>query len=84
MTENLIEESMPLVDYEFGAPNAAHGNWEPKWFVDVGDGCTLGIGVDDNCFLVLTRYQGRWRPSKYIPKEAAAKISQLLACGVLN
>ena len=36
------------IDTENGKPSLT--GREPKWIVDVGSGCELGITTDDGCF----------------------------------
>jgi len=57
-------------------PNVA--GYNPKWKVDVGSGCELGIAVDDGCFMVLYRNKtGQWLPGKHIPPAVASKLGEL-------
>ena len=68
---------------ELGNP-AKESVWEPQWRVDVGNGCEVGLTVDDHCYVVLlpsyatdsSEPQG-WKPGKWIPKAAALKIAEL-------
>jgi len=53
--------------------------WKPKWVIDVGDKCKLGITIDDGCFIVLyPQDSGTWKPGKHIPKEVAERLGELV------
>lgn len=70
-------------DHDRGMPTV--DSWQPRWQVDCGDDCRVGITVDDGCFVVLYPQRGGgWKPGKHIPRQAAEKISQLLTAGELN
>jgi hypothetical protein len=59
--------------------------WRPRWLVDVGHGCQLGITIDDDCFLVLYPHDNdTWKPGKHIPKQVAERMTQLVASGVIG
>lgn len=66
------------------ATAAAASALEPKWTVDVGSGCEVGLTIDDGCFVVLYPQGGGWKPGSYIPKAAAKKIAALLDEGALR
>lgn len=52
--------------------------WQPQWFVDVGSEVTVGIAMDDGCYVVLLQQPtGQWRPTTHIPVEAAKMIGRL-------
>ena len=52
--------------------------YKPKWKVDVGSGCELGISIDDGCFLVLyLKENSHWKPGKLIPPAVAIKLGNL-------
>ena len=52
--------------------------WQPRWTVDVGHGCEVGVTTDDGCFLVLYPTKaGRWRPGAHIPTAAARLMGAL-------
>ena len=61
-------------------------NWQPKWEVDVGAGCKVGVTIDDHCFVVLVpsfkmkgdevEYTGEWKPTPWIPMAAARLIAE--------
>ena len=63
-------------------------NWQPKWEVDVGAGCKVGVTIDDPCSVVLipafemkngeVEYTGKWTPTPWIPKAAAQLIVERL------
>ena len=53
-------------------------NWQPRWTVKIERGSTLGIAIDDGCFIVLYPHEGGWRPGKHIPKAVAARMAELL------
>ena len=51
---------------------------EPQWKVDVGQGCEVGVAIDDGCYLVLLPSEvGQWRPTTYIPRAVALFLGQL-------
>lgn len=55
--------------------------WQPRWQVNVGHDCYIGITVDDGCFVVLYPTEsGQWRPGAWIPP-AAAKLLGTLDAG---
>ena len=69
-----------LVDREAGAPGGAVSPWQPRWRVDVGHGCEVGVTTDDGCFLVLCPDEtGQWWPGQWIPPAAARLIGSLSA-----
>ena len=52
--------------------------WTPKWLVDCGKGCEVGITIDDHCFVVLAKnWADQWMPTTHIPWEAAGTIGDL-------
>jgi len=52
--------------------------WQPRWRVDVGHGCEVGITIDDGCFVVLYQNESeQWRPGSHIPLAAARLIGTL-------
>ena len=54
-------------------------SWIPEWFVDVGHGCTLGVTIDDHCFVVLYPDEsGQWSPGTRIPEPVARFISSIV------
>lgn len=60
------------------APGAAVSPWQPRWTVDVGHGCEVGVTTDDGCFLVLYPMKdGQWRPGAHIPTAAARLMGTL-------
>ena len=65
-------------------PTVRHSAWKPRWSVDLGDGDTLGIAIDDGCFVVLYLHADGWRPGTHIPKEAAKRIAELCESGALG
>lgn len=65
-------------------PGVRHAIWKPRWTVEIGDGDTLGLAIDDGCFVVLYPHDGAWRPGTHIPKEVAHRIATLTASGVLG
>jgi hypothetical protein len=74
---DVTAESRTTVADDCGDP--ARVAWTPRWTVDVGNGCSLGIAIDDGCFVVLYHHGDSWRPGKHIPKAVAVRISELLA-----
>ena len=56
--------------------------WKPRWLVDVGQGCSVGITTDDGCFVVLCQdWYGNWRLSKHIPPTVAQFLGGLAVAG---
>jgi hypothetical protein len=54
------------------------GTWQPKWFMDIGNQCQVGIDIDDHCFVVLTKnIVGSWTPSEWIPPKVAIRLGEL-------
>ena len=54
------------------------GTWKPRWFVDIGGQCQIGIDIDDHCFVVLTKnVVGSWTPSQWIPPIVAVRLGEL-------
>lgn len=52
--------------------------WIPRWLVDCGKGCEVGITIDDHCFVVLVKdWHGNWRPARHIPREVAERLAEL-------
>jgi hypothetical protein len=52
--------------------------WQPEEIVDIGQGCRVGITTDDGCYMVLLPNQnGFWKPTNWIPKEAARRLGEL-------
>lgn len=61
-------------------------NWQPKWEVDVGHDCKVGVTIDDHCFVVLVpgfemkggeiEYTGEWKPTPWIPMAAARLVAE--------
>jgi hypothetical protein len=49
--------------------------------VDVGDGTSLGITIDDGCLVVLYPHGDQWRPGTHIPKQVARRIAELVQGG---
>ena len=56
---------------------ARHSRWQPKWILDDP---TLGVTMDDGCFVVLVRNHVReWNPTKHIPLTALASLMEVLS-----
>ena len=65
-------------------PSLPASDWQPRWEVDVGSGCKVGVAIDDHCFVVLVpgfemkdgeiEYTGQWKPTPWIPRAAARLI----------
>jgi hypothetical protein len=65
--------------------NSEVARWLPRWLVDVGHGCELGITTDDGCFVVLYPHEDNaWQPGRHIPKPVAERMAQLAASGVFD
>ena len=63
-----------LVDREAGDPGFV-SLWQPRWRVDVGHDCEVGVTVDDGCFVVLVQNESsEWHPTAHIPVAAARLI----------
>ena len=53
-------------------------SWVPRWIVDVGRDCEMGIAIDDHCFVVLAQAgSGHWMLSRWIPWQVARKLGEL-------
>jgi hypothetical protein len=66
-------------------PDRAEGatpDWQPDWIVNLGHGDTVGITIDNGCFVVLYPHDGNWRPGTHIPRAAAERIALLLLNGI--
>jgi hypothetical protein len=74
----------PFAERESGDPERLSPEWLPNWKVDVGNGDTVGIAVDDGCFVVLYRQGTSWRPGKHIPKTVAQRMAELAVAGELD
>ena len=47
--------------------------------MDVGQGCQLGVTLDDHCFVVLyPQENGRWKPGTHIPEPIARFLSSVV------
>ena len=58
--------------------NPAVHSWIPRWIVEVGRDCEMGITTDDHCFLVLSKDEyGQFWPAKWIPWQVARKLGEL-------
>lgn len=56
----------------------AKTNWQPKWLVDIGNGCQCGVTIDDHCYVVLSQdWDGNWQSSKHIPLIVAKFLGKL-------
>ena len=51
--------------------NPSAATLRPRWRVECGAECEVGITVDDHCFIVLLKREHEWMPTPYIPREAA-------------
>ena len=59
--------------------DVAKATWQPRWTVDTGRGCTVGLTLDDGCYVVLLpNAVGQWRPTPWIPRQAAELIGALV------
>lgn len=57
--------------------------WIPRWLVDCGKGCEVGITIDDHCFVVLAKSSsGQWGPATHIPWQAVDKLGKLFNGGL--
>lgn len=85
MSEKTAIASDPKVVIQSGdEPLHRYAAWQPRWKVDLGDGDTIGIAIDDGCFVVLYPHGDAWRPGTHIPKEAADQIAKLAKSGALG
>lgn len=70
------ETPIPVDEIDLGSDPSA--TWLPRWIVDCGRDCEVGIAVDDHCFVVLAKtFDGQWHPTKHIPRQAAEKLGEL-------
>ena len=63
--------------------------WQPKWKVDVGHGCEVGVTIDDHCLMALIpthkmtngeiEFTGEWKPTPWIPKAVAEFMATKVA-----
>ena len=45
------------------------GEYTPMWTMDIGEGCSVGVTIDDGCLMVLTRDEwGYWNATTHIPE----------------
>ena len=52
--------------------------WRPRWFIDIGNKCQVGIDIDDHCFVALTKnVVGSWTPTEWIPPKVAIRLGEL-------
>lgn len=59
--------------------------WEPKWIIDVGHECMVGLTIDDGCFVALLQNEtGQWCPTTHIPKNVAIKISEIVEAEIIR
>jgi hypothetical protein len=64
---------------------ASGSRWQPHWVFTAAVGYTVGLTVDDHCFVVLVADQNdQWRPAYHIPQLVAEEIGRLAAGGALN
>jgi hypothetical protein len=78
MSQLTAKEQLTPVDELDVATQPKTTAWTPKWIVDCGKDCEVGLTVDDHCFLVLIKGDsGEWQPCKHIPREAAKKMWEL-------
>lgn len=70
-------EVVPSDEMDFSlCPKAVH--WVPRWLVDCGKRCEVGITIDDHCFVVLAKdWSGKWGPTSHIPPVVAQRLSEL-------
>jgi hypothetical protein len=78
------ENDMNTVLISDAQPKTRHAVWKPRWTVEIGDGDTLGLAIDDGCFVVLYPHGNAWRPGTHVPKEVAHRIAALMASGALG
>jgi hypothetical protein len=62
----------------------ASPDWHPDWTVNVGHGDTVGITIDNGCFVVLYPHDGKWGPETHISRAAAERIALLLLNGIAS
>jgi hypothetical protein len=70
-----------------GRPDLAEGataDWHSDWTVHVGHGDTVGINIDNGCFVVLYPHDSNWTPGTRIPRAAAERIALLLGNGIAS
>jgi hypothetical protein len=72
-------EEQPLIQDERARTCPNTGNWLPRWIVEVRPGERLGIGIDDDCLVVLYPFGTSWRPGTHIPRAVAARFAEFSA-----
>ena len=51
--------------------------WHPDATIDIGDGCEVGVVIDDSCFVVLLpQTDGRWKPTHHVPPAAIPYLAR--------
>ncbi|MDE2462125.1 MAG: hypothetical protein KGO02_00205 [Alphaproteobacteria bacterium] len=59
---------------------AVLSDWRPKWLIEIDGDTSLGLTIDDGCFIVLyPKGDDTWRPGTHIPKRVAESIAQHIA-----
>lgn len=59
--------------------NPSEPHWEPEWIVDMGDGSTLGVAIDDHCYVVLYPQEGGgWHPGTHMPEIVARFLCSIV------
>ncbi len=58
---------------------AADVMWQPRWTVDIGNNCQMGLTIDDGCLvpLVLT-YDEQWIPTHHLPEALVSFIKDMV------
>jgi hypothetical protein len=56
------------------ATPAAKSPWTAEWVLTED----LGLAIDDGCFVALTRRDDGWRPTAWVPQDAARMIATLM------
>ena len=63
---------------------------EPRWIIPVGAGCSLGVTIDDGCYVVLfpkltdTLDSNKWKPGAWIPSDVARFLGILAFLGTIK
>ena len=74
---NITRKIREKLHTEFDVSKVQPGKYPVSHVVDVGHGCSVGIGTDDGCFVVLFPGSGTWEIGTHIPVEVAEKLGEL-------
>jgi hypothetical protein len=66
------DNPMAEPDYADDRDSGSVAEWRPRWVVEVGHNCRVGIAIDDGCFVVLYPKPGyNWKPGTHVPRQVA-------------